>query len=259
MCAIIYSIINQKGSVGKTTTAINLAISLSIKNKKILLIDSDPQANITKLFNIDASKYNLSNIFLENVDIKKTIMNNVFNNIDLICSSFDLVKANLTLSKIQDGEVIFKKHIAKLRSDYDYIIIDCPSGVGFLNRNMIVASDKIIIPIRADSFALERVSELLSNIRYYQKKYSHSLRIDGFLLTMYSKNYSTSNELKKNIQLYYNYRLYKSIIPKYSKNISYQNNEINVQYHNKKNILSISYMKLANEILKSTNINKQVK
>ncbi len=251
MKTIIYSIVNEKSLVGKTTTAINLSSSLAIKNKKVLLIDADPKSNTTKnLLHFENNhEFDISHIFLQEKDINDTIISNIYK-FDLIPSSLNLVKANLKLSNIDNRNEVFKAYINKLRGKYDYIIIDCAPGTGFLNKNMIIASDKILVPIRTDVFALDNINDLLSKIRHYQKKYSHSLRIDGFLITMYDKKYSGSLELKNNIKLYFKEKLYKTIIPKDNEVINSQNNKSPIFYFNQKNIVSLAYRKLANEIIK---------
>ena len=183
----IIAITNQKGGVGKTTTSVNLAAALAYLNKKVLLIDIDPQANATQGIGIDRLKMNGSiyDLIVNESEITDVILKSNVPNLDVVPSSIDLAGADLELAEVKIGrERRLKEQLALIRDNYDYLLIDCPPSLGLLNTNALTASDTVIIPVQCEYYALEGLTQLLSTIRLTQQVFNPSISIEGVLLTM---------------------------------------------------------------------------
>ena len=212
--AKIISLVNQKGGVGKTTSAINIAVNLAIIEERTLLIDMDPQANATTGV---ADLYDEVNNTVYDLLIKKTpledcIINTQIENLDLIPSSNDLVGAEIELVSMMAREYQLKKIIENMDSKYKYIIIDCPPSLGLLTINSLAASNSIIIPIQCEYYALEGLGQLLNTVRLVQKHINKELTIGGVLLTMFDSRLNLSKEVSKEVQSYFKNKLFKSVI-----------------------------------------------
>ena len=190
---VIISIINQKGGVGKTTTAVNLAAYLADRGKKTLLIDEDAQGNSTSGLSKDVEfKKNLYDVLLNDADAEEAIIKTAVKKLSLLPSSIDLAGADIELSAMDGREYILKKKIEALKDAYDFILIDCPPSLGLMTLNALVASDSILIPIQAEFYALEGLSQLVKTVQIVSRKLNPSLRILGILLTMFgSKVFKT--------------------------------------------------------------------
>ena len=183
---VIISIINQKGGVGKTTTAVNLAAYLADRGKKTLLIDEDAQGNSTSGLSKDVElKKNLYDVLLDDADAEEAIVKTAVKKLSLLPSSIDLAGADIELSAMDGRERILKKKIEVLKDAYDFILIDCPPSLGLMTLNALVASDSILIPIQAEFYALEGLSQLVKTVQIVSRKLNPSLRILGILLTMF--------------------------------------------------------------------------
>ncbi len=212
--AKIISLVNQKGGVGKTTSAINIAVNLAIIEERTLLIDMDPQANATTGV---ADLYGEVNNTVYDLLIKKTpvedcIINTQIENLDLIPSSNDLVGAEIELVSMMAREYQLKKILENMDSKYKYIIIDCPPSLGLLTINSLAASNSIIIPIQCEYYALEGLGQLLNTVRLVQKHINKELTIGGVLLTMFDSRLNLSKEVSKEVQSYFKNKLFKSVI-----------------------------------------------
>ncbi len=200
MCEII-SISNQKGGVGKTTTAVNLSTSLALLGKKTLLIDADSQSNATVSFGIDKKSFeqDIYHVLIGEADIKDVLLNTKIDNLHLLPSSISLVGFEKRYYTISDREYILKNILDKIKSKYDFIIIDTPPALGPVALNALVASNSIMIPVQCEYFALDGLSQLLSTVKIIRQKLNVSLKIRGFLPTMYSTSTNLSKQVYEEI------------------------------------------------------------
>ena len=212
----IISIVNQKGGVGKTTTAVNLSASLGVLEKKILLIDADPQANATSAIGIDLGEQENQNTIYEVIEnttnIEHTIIKTDSPNLDIIPSSIDLVGAEIELVNHPEREYMLNKQLTLIKEYYDFIIIDCPPSLGLITVNCLCASDSIIIPIQCEYFALEGLGKLMNTIRQMQNLHNNNLSIDGLLLTMYDSRLRLSNNVIEEVKMHFGEIVFDTII-----------------------------------------------
>ena len=211
----IIALTNQKGGVGKTTSAVNIAVSLAVSEEKTLLIDLDPQANATTglsgLINGKEVK-TIYDVLIRGTAIKDAIINTNFNHLDIITANGDLVGAEVELVSIMAREYQLQSFLKKLQNKYDYIIIDCPPSLGLLTINALAASDSIIIPIQCEYYALEGLGQLLNTIRLIQKHINPNLVITGVLLTMYDRRLNLSKEVTEEVKSYFEDKLFETVI-----------------------------------------------
>ncbi len=185
----IIAITNQKGGVGKTTTAINLSTALAILDKKVLLIDADPQSNATAGLGIrpEDIKYTLYDVMSGMTDVGKAVLHTEISNLDILPSTIDLVGAEVELVNERDREYVMKESIMPVKNEYDYIFIDCLPSLGILTVNALVAADSVIIPVQSEYYSLEGLGKLKDTISAVKKSYNPDLEIEGILITMYDK------------------------------------------------------------------------
>lgn len=210
----IIAIANQKGGVGKTTTTVNLAASLGVLEKKVLLIDADPQANATSGLGVDVESIELGTYqLLEHTkSAKETIIPTTSPNVDLIPAHIDLVAIEIELVDKDEREYMMKKAIEGLKTDYDYVLIDCAPSLGLLTLNALTASDAVIIPIQCEYFALEGLGKLLNTIKSVQRIHNPGLDIEGMLLTMYDSRLRLSNQVVDEVKKHFGDMVFETII-----------------------------------------------
>lgn len=248
----IIAIANQKGGVGKTTTSVNLAASLGVLEKKVLLIDADPQANATSGLGIDVESIELGTYQLLEHSIKaeEGIMKTESPNVDIIPAHIDLVAIEIELVDQDEREYMLKKAIQHLKETYDYVLIDCAPSLGLLTLNALTAADSVIIPIQCEYFALEGLGKLLNTIKSVQKIHNNKLDIEGLLLTMYDARLRLSNQVVEEVQKHFDEMVFKTIIQRnvrLSEAPSYGESIINYDAGSKG---ATNYLNLAHEIIK---------
>ena len=213
----VIAIANQKGGVGKTTTAINLSSGLSYRNKRVLLVDLDPQANATHglLRPNDVYDKDIYQVLMSEISIEEAIIHKTKPHLDILPSHISLAGAELVMDKIEKGkEALLKKQLDTIRDQYDYIIIDCPPSLGLLTTNALTAADSVLIPVQCEYYALEGVTQLFLTIRLVQKTYNPKLRIEGILLTMFDVRTRLSVEVSQEVRKNFIKQVYQIAIPR---------------------------------------------
>ncbi|MBL7966625.1 MAG: ParA family protein [Prolixibacteraceae bacterium] len=254
----VIALANQKGGVGKTTTAINLAASLAVLEYKVLIIDADPQANATSGVGFDVRnvKTSIYECIVDELDPRKIILNTEIKGLDLIPSHIDLVGAEIEMLNLPNREKVLRHVIEKIRSDYDFILIDCSPSLGLITVNALTAADSVIIPVQCEYFALEGLGKLLNTIKIIQTKLHPDLEIEGFLLTMYDSRLNLSNQVQEEVKKHFQDMVFESVIQrniKLSEAPSYGQPAILYDATSKG---ASSYMNLARELLQNNGMTK---
>ena len=211
----VISLANQKGGVGKTTTSVNISTILAKKGKKVLMIDTDPQGNATSGLGIDKNvNFSIYDVIINDVEIDNTIQQTMVKNLEVCPSNINLAGAEVELVSMEDREYKLKEKIDRQKDKYDYIIIDCPPSLGLITLNAFTASDSVLIPVQCEYYALEGLGQLLNTIQLVQEHLNENLQIEGALLTMFDARTNLSNQVVREVNKYFENKVYKTVIPR---------------------------------------------
>ena len=247
----VISVSNQKGGVGKTTTSLSLAASLGVLEKKVLLIDADPQGNATSGIGINSDDFNKSSydVLLNQCEINDSIIKTKSPNLDIIPANIDLVAVEIELVDTNKREHMLTKMIDKIKKDYDFIIIDCPPSLGLITMNALTASNSVIIPIQCEYYALEGLGKLLITIKGIQKVHNDNLEIEGILLTMFDSRLRLSNQVKDDVKKHFGDMVFSTIIPRNVSLGEAPSHGESIIVYNSTSKGSKSYIKFAQEVI----------
>ena len=254
----IIAIANQKGGVGKTTTAINLAASLAVLEHKTLLVDADPQANSTSGLGFEPRniKTSIYECIINDIEPKDIILNSETPNLDLIPAHIDLVGAEIEMINLPEREHMMKRVLAKVRDKYDFVIIDCSPSLGLITINSLTAADSLIIPVQCEYFALEGLGKLLNTVKIIQSKQNPDLEIEGFLLTMYDSRLRLSNQIVEEVKTHFQQMVFKTIIQRNTRLGEAPSFGQTIIMHDANSKGAINYLNLAREILQKNELTK---
>ena len=252
--AYVISIVNQKGGVGKTTTAVNLGAFLAKKRKKVLIIDLDPQGNATSGYGFDKSglENTVYDLLVNEEDISTVITPTSVKNVDMCPTNINLAGAEVELVSAISRETILKRAIEPVLDKYDYIIIDCPPSLGLLTINALAACEGVIVPIQGEYYALEGLTQLIDTINMIKKKLNPSIGILGVVITMHDRRTQLTKQVVEEVQKYFGDKVFKTFIPRNVRLAEAPSHGQTIDEYDAKSKGSLAYQALANEVLKRT-------
>ncbi len=248
----IISVVNQKGGVGKTTTAVNLAAGLGKLGKRTLLIDIDPQGNSTSGYGINKREVVLSSydILIGEAKIADVAFETEFENVSIVPASMSLAGAEIEMIAIDSREFMLKNAIAPIFGDYDFILLDCPPSLGLITLNALAASDTVLVPIQCEYFALEGLSQLMSTVRLVKQRYNSNLELEGVLLTMYDGRLNLTQQVVNEVKQFFPRKVFATVIPRTVRLSEAPGFGRPIQYYDAGNKGALAYNALAEEIIK---------
>ena len=248
----IIAIANQKGGVGKTTTSVNLAASLGVLEKKVLLIDADPQANASSELGIDVEnvEYGTYQVLEHTISAKDAVVETTSPNVSIIPAHIDLVAIEIELVDKPEREYMLRKSLSEIKNDYDYILIDCAPSLGLITLNSLVAADSVMIPIQCEYFALEGLGKLLNTIKSVQKIHNSELDIEGLLLTMFDSRLRLSNQVVDEVRKHFSTMVFDTIIRRNTRLGEAPSYGESIIAYDATSKGAVNYLNLAQELLK---------
>ncbi len=252
---MIITVANQKGGVGKTTTVVNLATALASIDKKVLVIDMDPQYNSSMSFNVYSSKLSIYRVFSDEISIEDTIQKSQIPNLNVISACEDLAAAEYELADDENRNFLLKNYINKIKNDYEYIFIDTPPTLGLLTVSSLTASGEVLIPVQCEFFALEGLSKLIKTIELVKANLNINLKLNGIILTMYDKRNSLSSLIEKEAREYFDTNVYKFNVPRNVTLSEAPSHGLPAIIYDLKCSGSQAYIALAKEFLERSNTN----
>jgi len=254
----VIAIANQKGGVGKTTTAINLAASLAVLEHKTLLIDADPQSNATSGVGIDPKlvKTSIYECIIDGVDPNNILLKTATPNLDLIPAHIDLVGAEIEMINMPNRETMMRKAIDKIKHDYEFVIIDCSPSLGLITVNALTAADSVLVPVQCEYFALEGLGKLLNTIKIVQSRLNTQLEIEGILLTMYDNRLRLSNQVVEEVRTHFQDLVFETIVQRNTKLGEAPSFGETIIMHDAESKGAINYLNLAREILQKNELTR---
>jgi chromosome partitioning protein len=249
----IIAIANQKGGVGKTTTAVNLSAALAEAGKKVLVVDMDPQGNTTAGFGIEKTELEKTvyDMMIDECTAKEAVINTQYQNLDVLPSNIDLSGAEIELLDVDDKEYILKKGIASIKKKYDFIIIDCPPALSILTINALTTADSVLVPIQCEYYALEGLSLLIHTIDLVKERLNSRLYIDGVVFTMFDSRTNLSNQVVENVKENLTSRVYDTVIPRNVRLAEAPSFGMPIIEYDDKSAGAESYRKLAQEVIQN--------
>ena len=247
------AVTNQKGGVGKTTTAVNISAGVGKLGKKSLLVDVDPQGNATSGVGVDkrSIKYSSYNIIIDGVKAQETIIHTAYDNLDVIPASIELAAADMELVDVEKRESRLKNALALVKDQYDYIFIDCPPSLGLITTNALCAADTILVPIQPEYYALEGLSQLMNSVRIVKRRFNSYLEIEGVLLTMYDGRLNLTQQVVQEVKKFFPRKVFSAVIPRGVRLSEAPSFGMPIMYFDKNCKGSTSYMELAEELIKN--------
>lgn len=249
----IIAVANQKGGVGKTTTATNLSACLAEKGKNVLAVDLDPQGNMTSGLGVDKNEVEntVYELILDECKIEECIQNEILENLSILPSNVDLAGAEIELIGVENKEFILRESINQVKNDYDFIIIDCPPSLNTLTVNAMTTADTVLVPIQCEFFALEGLSQLIHTINLVRERLNPSLNIEGVVFTMYDARTNLSLQVVENVKENLNQTIYKSIIPRNVRLAEAPSHGQPITIYDSKSAGAEAYRELANEVIEN--------
>ena len=247
----VIAVTNQKGGVGKTTTAVNTAAGVAKLGKKVLLIDADPQGNATSGVGVDkrSVKYSTYSVIIDGVKAEDAAVTTKFENLDIIPASIELAAAEIELVEIERRESRLKNALALVKDKYDFIFIDCPPSLGLITTNAFCAADTLLVPIQPEYYALEGLSQLISTVRKVKRRYNQYLDIEGVLLTMYDGRLNLTQQVVEEVKKFFPRKVFSTVIPRGVRLSEAPSFGMPVMYFDKSCKGAVSYMELSKELI----------